>query len=36
MAVMAKTGAEEKGMLINEEYKNQNLNKDLGRMTGEQ
>lgn len=35
MAVMAKTGMIVKAMLINKEYKNQDLNKDLGRMTGE-
>lgn len=32
MAVMVKTDMEVKGMLINKEYKNQDLNKDLGRM----
>lgn len=35
MAVMAQTGMEVKRMLINKEYKNQDLNKDLGRMTRE-
>lgn len=35
VAVMAKTGVEVKGMLINKEYKSQDMNKDLGRMSGE-
>lgn len=32
MAVMAKIDMKLKEMLINKEYKNQDLNKDLGRM----